>query len=242
MRRTPALLAFLLVAGASLRAGARPLAQPRDTPRQQVAGEVTADPSLGMELSYTHRWLGLGRASQLGIGAWLGFPFATFGDGRTFDVGVGAAWQLPLWRGLGLTTHGALDLVTARNPHADLVGLGVELGVLPGWYARRWYVAGELTYDPTLTTHVTHRAAAKAAFEDRYPDAPGTESGPRDGWYRGASHQLRAGMVAGGLVRGRVAFYGGAGFEHTFNDLGIVSFADVGILPFYGNAGVAVAF
>ena len=122
-----------------------------------------------MELSYGRRFGGVLGRSRVTPSVAFGFPLATVVDGRTHDAEIGVSWTAPLFRGLGLTGSAALTLASARNPSADLVGLGVDLAVSPGWYADRWFVAAELGWSPTYALHVRHRAPARDAFAERYP-------------------------------------------------------------------------
>ncbi len=152
---------------------------------------------------------------------------------------VGARWRVPVWRQLSLAPRASVGLVSARNSRIDAVALRLPLALSVAWWAETWFVGTVLGYAPTLATHVRHRAASKAAFEDRYPG--GGEAGPRHGWYRARSHVLRAGLEGGGLIRGRVSLFGGAGFGSPVGGLTLVSFPDVGRLPFFVHAGVGVA-
>lgn len=221
-------------------AEARPTAQPLDLPDDQVALEVAAAPSLGIEASYGRR-LRLPGRGLLVPGASFGLPVAAARDGRTYDAALGVSWVAPLWRGLGITGVVSFTLASARNPNADLVGLGLDLSLAPGWYAARWFVAAELGWAPNYALHVKHRAALAATFSDRYPDGHAGD-GPRDGWYRGTANRLRAGLQAGVAIRRRVSLYAGAGFSHSPGELGVVVFPDVGLLPFFGRVGAAVGF
>jgi len=222
-------------------AAARPTGQPLDLRPNRLALEVGAQPSLALELSYGRRFSHVvGRTHVTPVVA-LGFPVAGVVDGRTWNADIGASWMVPLWRELGVTANAALTLATARNPNAELAGLGLELGALPGWYSARWFAAAELTYLPSYATHVRHRAAARETFQDRYP-AMASDAGPRDGWYGGSAHRLRVGVQAGLSIRRRAGFYVAAGYGLSATALGLVAFPDVGLLPFYARLGVLAAW
>jgi hypothetical protein len=241
MRRCSIVLLLFAAILAPVRAQARPLAQPLDLPPNQLALEVGAAPSLGIELSYSRRF-SIGR-TRLVPAAALGVPFATAIDGRTWNAELGAAWIAPLWRGLGLTANLAATLRSARNPQADLVGLGLDVGVQPGWFAWRWYLAADLGLASTLGLHVRHSELARESFEDRYGSGSDVDAeGPRDGWYGATAHRLHAGLTGGAAIRNRVTLGLAAGFVTTVNEFGLVAFPDVGILPFYMRAGVAVSW
>ena len=209
MRRV--LLGVWVWLGWSASAQADPLAAPEGPRAAQVGIEVGAAPAMGLQaraLGRVPRWPGLG---TLHVGGAVGFPLATVVDGRTFDALAGARWRVPVWRRLSLAPRLSLGVASARNKRIDAVALHAPMALSVGWWADTWFVAGVLGYAPTLTTHVRHRKASKAAFEDRYPG--GGEDGPRDGWYRTRSHVLRAGLEGGGVIRGRVTLLGGAGFQ-----------------------------
>lgn len=243
-RGLAALAAMLTALGHATSTWAAPAATPTLVRRHEAALGIQATPTLGLELSYgvrrPLRWRG-----ALTPRAALGTPLANLGDGRSWDATLGVDWFAPVWRELGVTAGASAWLGSARTVRADMVALGSELRVLPGWYAPRWALALGLAYRPSLATHMTHRAAAKAAFgDDRYPDGTPTRTpfdGPRDGWYRGTAHTMTIGVDAGGVIRRRVGVYGGAGFLGQAG-AGLVSFPDVAQLPFYVRAGVSVWF
>jgi hypothetical protein len=236
--------AILGLVGTSGSASAAPIAEPTLVRRHQLGLGLHASPTLGLELSYGAR-VPLRWRSALTPRVALGAPLANVGDGRSWDASVGADWFVPVWRELGVTTGASAWLGSARTVRADMAALGVELRVLPGWYAPRWALALAVAYRPSIATHVTHRAAAKADYgDDRYPTGtPASErfDGPRDGWYRGTAHTMMVGLEAGGVIRRRVGLYGGLGFLAQAG-AGIVAFADVAQLPFYARTGVAVWF
>jgi hypothetical protein len=225
-------------------AQAAPTAEPTTVRGHQASLGLHATPTLGLETSYGRR-LRLRWRSALTPRASLGFPLANVADGRSWDAALGTDWFVPVRRELGVTTGASAWLGSARTARADMVALGAELRVLPGWYAPRWVLALAFAYRPALATHVTHRALAKAAFgDDRYPVGAPEDArvdGPRDGWYRSMAHTLAVGLEAGGLIHRRISLYGGCGLL-TPAGTKIVSFPDVAQLPFYARAGVTVWF
>lgn len=238
MRRGIVLAALVALVPAGVHA--EPLAAPVSGRTAQLGVEVGADPSLALRLWSVGRVARWPRWGEIHVGGAFGFPVATVRDGRTFDVSAGARHLVRPWRSLGVASRLRLESVSARNPRFDLVGLRLGLDVAPGWYAPRWSVACVFGYAPTVATHVHHREASRRAFEDRYPDGS-TGEGPKDGWYRAPAHEVRVGVEAGGLIATRLSLLGAAGFQSPVGGLGLVSFPDVGRLPFFMTLGVGVA-
>jgi hypothetical protein len=240
----PAGLALLIAMLGTASASAAPVTEPTLVRRHQLGLGLQATPILGLELSYSARLSRRWRSAVTPRVA-LGAPLANVGDGRSWDATLGADWFVPVWRELGVTTGASTWLGSARTVRADMVALGGELRALPGWYAPRWALALSVAYRPSFTTHITHRAQAKASFgDDRYPTgAPAGErfDGPRDGWYRGTAHTMMVGLEAGAIIRRRVGIHGGVGFLAQAG-AGIVTFPDVAQLPFYARSGVSVWF
>jgi hypothetical protein len=225
-------------------ASAAPVVDPTQVRRHQLAFGLQATPTLGLELSYGARFSRRWRSAVTPRVA-LGAPLANVSDGRSWDATLGVDWFLPLWRELGVTTGASAWLGSARTVRADMVALGGELRALPGWYAPRWALALNASYRPSLTTHVAHRAVAKASFgDDRHPSGTPASAGfdgPLDGWYRGTAHTMMLGLEAGGIIRRRVGIHGGVGFLAQAG-AGIVTFPDVAQLPFYARSGVSLWF
>ena len=212
----------------------------------QLGLEVGADPGLGLELSYGYRIADLVRHSSLVPTATFGFPIPGVADGRTFDASLGASWIIPFYRGVGggvgMTATTAFFLSSAQTSNANLVGLGVDVGVLPGYYHDKGFIALALGYRPTLTTSVIHRQLSHDTFTNRYPGSSATEEGPQDGWYGLTGHSLRVGVEGGGTIAERVTLYAGGGLQASPSRLRLFYAPDVGIIPFYARAGVATHF
>lgn len=72
------------------------------------------------------------------------------------------------------------------NEAAQLVGLGLDVSGVGGYYAVHGFLAAEFGFDWALSTHVEH----KAPYRAKYADA-------KDGWYAPAGGNLRAGLQGG---------------------------------------------
>jgi hypothetical protein len=122
---------------------------------------------------------------QIFVGGDVGIPWARpdLEDHRLrLSVGVPRGWEH--WKFAGWISP---TLRGTENAAADLAALGVDLRLVGGYYARRWFVAGEVGVDWVAATHVT--------FSDAYR-AHGYE-GARDGWYRTPGGTTYTGLHAG---------------------------------------------
>lgn len=104
-----------------------------------------------------------------------------------------------------------------KNELGRMGGVSADFGLTGGWYARRWFVAGELGFDWAISTYVAHSDQYR---QNVYPDA-------RDGWYYGAGGNVRTGLQTG------------ASFGKFDVVLRMGGLRDVGgeapLLPFYGT-------
>jgi hypothetical protein len=109
-----------------------------------------------------------------------------FGDWR---LRGGFRIELARWKGLAVPVRldGSARMLTNRSVRA--VGLGTEVSLAPGWYARRWFAAADLAWDQAWTTHLRHSDAyRRVVYED-----------VQDGWVRLSGWTLRYGARVGGL-------------------------------------------
>lgn len=82
-----------------------------------------------------------------------------------------------------------------RNRAGIMDGLGFELRATPVHYGKNWITGFDVGWQYTALTHIDHSAAARRAFEERYPQNRKGIEGPRDGWYRAAVSRFRVGLV-----------------------------------------------
>lgn len=108
-----------------------------------------------------------------------------------------------------------------ENRTSRMIGVGVDAGLVGGYYDRRWFAAAEAGFDAALTTHV----AISEAYRTR------TYMGAQDGWYANAGGNVRAGLQLG------------ASFGRYDVALRAGQVRDVGggkpMLPFYGGVTLA---
>jgi hypothetical protein len=122
---------------------------------------------------------------QLLVGGDVAMPWAKadLGDYHlraTVGVPLGAQhWKAAGW--LSPTLRGT------ENAASEMAAVGFDLRLTGGYYARRWFVAGEAGVDWIAATHIT--------FSDAYRTS--VYSGARDGWYRLPGGTAYAGLHAG---------------------------------------------
>jgi len=133
---------------------------------------------------------------------------ASFAEGRRWKL-IGKA--APLVRGI-------------ENELSRMTNLGLDAGVVGGWYGPRWFLSGEVGLDWAVASHIAHTDLYRSTS---YPDA-------QDGWYASPGGNVYYGLV------GDVAFqqYGLMFRVGQTRDTN----AEVQLLPFYGTLGFNVRF
>ncbi|MCR9163355.1 MAG: hypothetical protein ACE37F_20480 [Nannocystaceae bacterium] len=123
-----------------------------------------------------------------------------FGDWR---LRAGFRMEVARWKGLALPVRldGTVRMLTNRSVRA--LGLGTELTVAPGWYARRWFAGAELAWDQGWGAHLRHSDAYRRVV---YQDV-------QDGWVRLPGRTLRYGARVGGLPVSWLEIWLRAGYE-----------------------------
>lgn len=111
-----------------------------------------------------------------------------------------------------------------KNDLARLTNLGVDVGFVGGYYAKRWFVAGELGFDWAITTHIKHSNQFRSTV---YEDA-------KDGWYAIAGGNVYYGLLGGYSFRFvDIVLRGGQARNLKFK---------AQTIPFYATLGVNVRF
>jgi hypothetical protein len=180
---TAASAVLLLAAAATASAQELNLANTSADQPSIVAVRTGLDHAFLGEVGY-RRVLGWGD-QQLFAGADAAMPWARadLGDYRLrATVGMpfgGEHWKLAGW--LSPTLRGT------ENAASRMTAAGVDVRLAGGYYARRWFVAGEAGLDWVAATHVT--------FSDAYRTS--AYSGARDGWYRTPGGTTYVGLHAG---------------------------------------------
>lgn len=149
---------------------------------------------------------------------WASFDFA--------DYRVRAGVLVPI-AGTGGLQLAASVMPALRGDSAaisQMTNVGLDTGLVGGYYARGWFVALESGIDLALTTHVTHTDAYRMYG---YADA-------KDGWYANPGANLRGGIQAGVTMdRYDVTLRVGQVRDST---------GEAPLLPFYGTLAVSAGW
>jgi hypothetical protein len=108
-------------------------------------------------------------------------------DASDYQARVGALVPLLIWRGWQLAGSLAPTVRGTRNDLGRMASLSANTGVIGGYYSQRWFAAGELGFDYTLTTRIAHSQLYRDTV---YENA-------RDGWYVNPGGNYRLGGQAG---------------------------------------------
>ncbi len=108
-------------------------------------------------------------------------------DASDHRARVGVLVPIVSFGGWKLAAALAPTLRATKNDLARMTSLGVDASATVGYYARRWFAAGELGFDYALTTRINH--------SDEYRN--GVYPGARDGWYINPGGMFRGGGQAG---------------------------------------------
>jgi hypothetical protein len=116
----------------------------------------------------------------------LTVPWAT-PDSSDYQARVGARLPVFSWRHWIVAASLEPTVRGTKNAVSRMTSLGANAGLTGGYYAERWFLAGELGFDSTLTTRITHTQL--------YRDT--VYAGARDGWYVNSGGNYRLGAQAG---------------------------------------------
>ena len=104
-----------------------------------------------------------------------------------------------------------------KNDISRMTGVGADIGIVGGYYARHFFVATELGFDWSMTTYVAHSQVYRSTVYE----------GARDGWYANPGGNVRAGLQ-GGVTFGRYDVILRIGEVRGVD-------GDPPLLPFYGT-------
>jgi len=160
------------------------LAKLADAPANRVYARTGAEWAFVAGAGYA-RTVPVGQRHLVLLGE-LTAPWATL-DTSDYQARVGALLPLLAWRGWQLAGSLEPTVRGTKNDVGRMTGLGANAGMTGGYYAQRWFLAGELGFDYTLTTKITHSTLYREAV---YANA-------RDGWYINPGGNYRLGGQAG---------------------------------------------
>jgi hypothetical protein len=155
-------------------------------------------------------------ARPLVVSADVSLPWASL-DASDYRVRLGAlapVLEVRRWKLSGGVAPTLRGTETALN---RMTNVGVDLAMIGGYYARRWFAAAELGFDWALSTRVAHNDSYRALV---YPAA-------RDGWYANPGGNARAGGQSG-VSFGRYDVVLRAGLVRDVR-------GEVPLLPFYAT-------
>ncbi len=143
-----------------------------------------------------------------------------FGDYRA-RVSV----QMPLvqQRGGVLAARVAPSVRGIENDIARMTSVGTDTGLVAGYYATRWFVAGEVGIDAAWTTHIEHA--------DRYRAVQNPAA--KDGWYALTGGNVYYGLLGGYSLKS-VDFIVRIGQSRNLSN------GKTGFLPAYGTLNINV--
>lgn len=135
--------------------------------------------------------LGYARVFDLGdrplvLGGEFTLPYAHI---DLYDYRLEVSVLVPLWAGAHWKVAGkAAPLLRGlRNDLAQLTNIGVDLGLVGGYYGAHWFVAAELGLDWAITTHIAHSS--------EYRDTVYREA--KSGWYAPGAVNIYYGLHGG---------------------------------------------
>lgn len=138
-------------------------------------------------------------------------------DAADYRVRIGAVVPLVAFGRWKLAGTLAPVLRSTNNDLGRMTNVGFDGAGVAGYYAARWFAAGELGFDYALTTHIDH--------SDQYRRRVYAEA--RDGWYVNPGGTFRAGAQAGASF-GRIEVAVRAGILRDMDGA-------PPLLPFYGT-------
>lgn len=183
MNARGALLLAMLAAG-SASAQEVNLARLGDGTQNRVSLRTGAEYGLVTGVGYSREVPALGRTMLLGADVTVPWGGLDAADWRLrvnalVPIVGGDRWKL--------AGTFAPTLRETTNDVARMTGLGLDAGVVGGWYAPRWFAAVDAGADWSFATYV--------ANSERYRQL--VYAGARDGWYRMPGGNFRAGVQAG---------------------------------------------
>ncbi len=221
MQRT-GIPSLLLVLGLSTRAGAQNINWQvfRDGPASTISVNAGLDYGVAFGVAYGRR---VSTRLPIVVAADYSFPA---GDKLVDDLKVRSGLQMEVMRAGRFSATVKANGVFRRfeNSRALLQNFGSEFAGIAGYYTRRWFVAGEVTFDKAVITHVKHLKAAT----DLNP-------GLVTGWYIPTGGNLLTGVQTG-VTLGRTDF--------TFKVGQVVSqdFRAKPLIPFYTQLSYGIRF
>lgn len=165
---------------------------PQDTSRNRIFVGTGLEPELVATIGYL-RVLGRpGKTVDMSMGGSIKSAVLIFTNAWRVNFTTNATWTMRKnWRSI----IGSNIYLVHNDDRAGIMnGIGFELRASPGHYGKKWMKGFDLGWQHTAFTHIKHAAAAKDAFNERYPTSHMVE-GPIDGWYGATANRFRLGVA-----------------------------------------------
>jgi hypothetical protein len=153
-------------------------------PENRVAVRMGAEYGLVTGVSYSREVPALGRTALLGADLTMPWGGLDAGDWRLRVSALAPIAGGERWKVAGVV---APTVRETTNDVARMTAVGLDAGLVGGWYAPRWFAAVDAGADWSFATYV--------ANSERYRQI--VYAGARDGWYRMPGGNFRAGVQAG---------------------------------------------
>lgn len=192
----------------------------QEGPASTISINAGLDYGVAFGVAYGHR---VSTRLPILVGADYSFPA---GDKLTDDFKVRSGLQMEVMHIGGFSATVKANGIFRRfeNSQAVLQNFGSEFAGVAGYYTRRWFVAGEVTFDKAIITHVKHVKAAT----DLNP-------GLVTGWYIPTGGNLLTGVQTG-VTLGRTDFTVRVG-QAVSQD-----FRTKPLIPFYTQLSYGIRF
>jgi hypothetical protein len=187
--------------------------------------------SAGFDMSIITWTIGYGHAFPLHsitrsliLNADFAIPTLRF-DLHDFRIRVGVRINTIEYRCFALPIAFNVLIRGTENKAFQGIGIGTELGVVPGYYAPLWCIGAEIVWDQEWTTYIKHSSFYKNFMY----------TGAIDGWYYVPAFFMRYGARAGLLIREKFEIVIRGGFEQHGK-------YDKLVPPFYAILGLNIRF
>lgn len=209
---------------------------------QRLDVGIGLEPELTTTVGYTRRLVD-GPPFELDVGGGLKVaPAILLGAQAVRAQAIATVvWRSPMGLGAEITALPYFLHTAGRASTAD--GVGLELRAAPGYLARRWSLTLDLGYQATLLAYLRHTALIEDAYGDRYPaGTDGAFTAPVDGWYGLTAQRLRMGLRGGVRFGDHVDVRLALGSLFSVQRQGVFFGFNMGQVPLYAEAGVAIGW
>jgi hypothetical protein len=179
-----AMLLVLVPATAHAQAARADLLASSPSQSNDVELRVGAEDAFVAEVGYA-RAVAVG-SLRLILDGQLDVPWAEL-DARDWRSRVGVSLPLAVHGRWHVIPRVAPTLRGSTNNSAKLVGLGIDVGTMAGYFAPRWFAGIEVGFDADLAAHIVPSTAYRMQVNDR----------ASPGWYATPGGELRYGITLG---------------------------------------------